>query len=224
MNTCYIVGAGDNASTAFCPDETDFVIAADGGLEVLKKRGIPADLILGDFDSLGYVPKEPNLIRHPTRKDETDLMLACREGLAKGYKTFCLYGGLGGERISHTVANLQLLVWLADQGARGTLYGNRCEISLLRQESVTLTAGSQGYLSLLAIGGEAEVTAKGLAYELENATLTDHYPLGVSNQFCGKKTEITVHRGDVLMILEKTLLTNPDFCDITCVEQKNTRR
>ena len=224
MNTCYIVGAGENASTAFCPDETDLVIAADGGLEILKKRKIRIDLTLGDFDSLGYVPAEPNLICHPTRKDETDLMLACREGLAKGYKTFCLYGGLGGERISHTVANLQLLVWLADQGGRGTLYGKGCELSLLREEGVTFTAENQGFVSLFAIGGEAVVTVKGLSYELENATLTDHYPLGVSNQFCGKEAEITVRRGDVLMVLEKTLLTNPDFCDITCVEQKNTRR
>lgn len=224
MNTCYIVGAGENSSTAFCPDETDLVIAADGGLEILKKRKIPADLILGDFDSLGYIPKEPNLILHPTRKDETDLMLACREGLAKGYKTFCLYGGLGGDRISHTVANLQLLVWLADQGGRGTLYGKGCELFLLREESVTFTAENHGFLSLFAIGGEAVVTLRGLSYELERATLTDHYPLGVSNRLCGKEAEIIVHKGDLLVVHEKNLLTNPDFCAITCVEQKNTRR
>ena len=34
MKTCYIVGAGETSSTAFCPDETDLVIAADGGLEI----------------------------------------------------------------------------------------------------------------------------------------------------------------------------------------------
>ena len=202
MKTCYIVGAGENSSTAFCPDETDLVIAADGGLEILKRRGIRIDLILGDFDSLGYVPEEPNLILHPVRKDETDLMLACREGLARGYKTFCLYGGLGGDRISHTVANLQLLRWLADEGARGTLYGKGCEISLLRKESVTFSAENKGFVSLFAPGGEAVVTVKGLSYELENAVLTDSYPLGVSNEFCGAEAEITVHEGDLLMVIE----------------------
>ncbi|MBQ8324647.1 MAG: thiamine diphosphokinase [Clostridia bacterium] len=224
MKTCYIVGAGDNRATSFCPDEEDLVIAADGGLEILQKRGIPVDLILGDFDSLGYIPKEENLILHPVRKDETDLMLACREGLARGYRSFCLYGSLGGDRLSHTVANFQLLTWLADQGARGTLYGKGCEVSLLREESITFPGGDSGFLSLFAWGGEAEVSVKGLSYELQNALLTDHYPLGVSNEFCGRDGEITVHRGDVLLILEKNLLTNPDFCDITCVEQKNTRR
>ena len=202
MKTCYIVGAGENSSTAFCPDETDLVIAADGGLAILKRRGIRIDLILGDFDSLGYVPEEPNLILHPVRKDETDLMLACREGLARGYKTFCLYGGLGGDRISHTVANLQLLRWLADEGARGTLYGKGCEISLLRKESVTFSAENKGFVSLFALGGEAVVTVKGLSYELENAVLTDSYPLGVSNEFCGAEAEITVHEGDLLLVIE----------------------
>ncbi len=203
MNTCYIVGAGDNRATAFCPDGTDLVIAADGGLSVLQKRHIRTDLILGDFDSLGYVPQEENLILHPTRKDETDLMLACREGLARGYKTFCLYGGLGGNRISHTVANLQTLVWLADQGARGTLYGDGCEIMLLRDDRATFTEAYKGYISLLAIGGNAVVSASGLEYELDHAVMTDRYPLGVSNAFCGKEACVTAHEGDLLVIVEE---------------------
>lgn len=203
MNTCYIVGAGDNRATAFLPDDTDFVIAADGGLAVLKQKHIRVDLVLGDFDSLGYVPDEKNVVLHPVRKDETDLMLACREGLARGYRNFCLYGGLGGARISHTVANLQTLVWLADRGASGTLYGDGCEIMLLRNDSVTFSESNGGYISLFAIGGEAVVSIKGLAYELECAVLTDHYPLGVSNAFCGKEATVTVHEGDLLVVVER---------------------
>ena len=202
MANCVIFCAGGFDALAEPIGERDYVIAADGGLEILKRRGIRIDLILGDFDSLGYVPEEPNLILHPVRKDETDLMLACREGLARGYKTFCLYGGLGGDRISHTVANLQLLRWLADEGARGTLYGKGCEISLVRKESVTFSAENKGFVSLFAPGGEAVVTVKGLSYELENAVLTDSYPLGVSNEFCGAEAEITVHEGDLLLVIE----------------------
>ncbi len=203
MNTCYIVGAGENRATAFCPDSTDFVIAADGGLSVLQKRHIRTDLILGDFDSLGYVPDEQNLVLHPTHKDETDMMLACREGLARGYKNFCLYGGLGGTRISHTVANLQTLVWLADQGASGTLYGDGCEIMLLRNDCVTFDESCKGFLSVFAVGGTAVVTLEGLEYELDHATLNDRYPLGVSNAFCGKEACVTAHEGDLLVVVEK---------------------
>lgn len=203
MNICYIVGAGDNRATAFLPDETDFVIAADGGLTILREKGIPVDLILGDFDSLGYIPEEDNLVLHPTHKDETDLMLACREGLARGYTRFCLYGGLGGARVSHTVANLQMLRWLAEQGARGILYGNGCEITLLREESLLFPKEQSGFLSLFALSERALVSVRGVEYELDHAVLTGMYPLGVSNEFCGRDAEVTAHEGDLLLILEK---------------------
>lgn len=203
MNICYIVGAGDNRATAFSPDDTDFVIAADGGLRILREKGIRMNLILGDFDSLGYVPQEGNLVLHPTHKDETDLMLACREGLARGYTFFCLYGGLGGARISHTVANLQTLVWLANEGARGILYGDGYEITLLRNETKRFSKEKSGFFSLFAAGERAVVTVRGAEYELERAELTGAYPLGVSNEFCGRETEITVHEGDLWLVLEE---------------------
>ncbi len=206
MSVCYIVGAGDNRATSFLPAPGDFVIAADGGLCILQEKGVRVDLVLGDFDSLGYVPEAEHLVLHPTHKDETDLMLACREGLARGYTVFRLYGGLGGARISHTVANLQLLRWLADQGAEGTLYGAGCEITLLRRRTVRFPAQQTGFLSLLAAGESAVVSVRGAAYELHEATLSGRYPLGVSNEFCGKETEVTVAEGDLFLILEEAAM------------------
>ena len=72
------------------------VIAADGGLRHLEAQGLTADLIVGDFDSLGRVPEGDNILRHPVEKDDTDMLLAVRTGLDRGYRIFVLYGGLGG--------------------------------------------------------------------------------------------------------------------------------
>lgn len=203
-NICYIVGAGDNRATSFLPGEGDLVIAADGGLETLNRLGISPHLIIGDFDSLGYIPKEANVIRHPVRKDETDLMLACRAGLERGYTRFCIYGGLGGARLSHTVANLQTLRWLAEQGASGVLYGDACRVLLLDVGTKTFPAEAEGHLSLFAAGEEAVLTVKGASYEGENLRLTGSYPLGVSNSFRGREVTVTVTKGQVFIIWEKT--------------------
>ncbi len=200
---CYIVGAGDNRATSFLPREGDLVIAADGGLEVLQKQGIAPHLVLGDFDSLGYVPAGEHVIPHPVRKDETDLMLACREGLARGYTRFCLYGGLGGARFSHTLANLQMLRWLAEQGARGILYGDGCEVFLLEKETEVFPADTTGHLSLFAATEQAVLTIEGASYEVDNLCLTASYPLGVSNSFCGREVKVTVTEGQVYVIAEK---------------------
>lgn len=199
---CYVFGAGEDCGAQVVPEAGDLVIAADGGLRLLQKQGIRPDVALGDFDSLGFVPEGEQIQVFPAVKDETDLMLACREGLARGYRTFRLYGGLGGARISHTVANLQLLRWLADQSAEGTLYGRNVEVTLLRNRTVRFPASQRGYLSLLAAGDRAVATVRGTAYELEKGVLTGTYPLGVSNAFCGREAEVVAHEGDLLLILE----------------------
>ena len=201
---CYVFGAGDDCEVRALPGPKDLVIAADGGLRLLEMHGIRPDVILGDFDSLGFIPKGEQVQVAPAVKDDTDLILACREGLVRGYRVFRLYGGLGGARVSHTVANLQLLRWLADQGASGTLYGRNCQITLLRERTVRFPAEQSGFLSLFAAGDDAEVTVRGAAYELEHGILTGRFPLGVSNAFCGRETEVTAHKGDLLLILEPT--------------------
>ena len=112
---CYIVGAGENYGLDFIPDEGDYIIAVDGGYQYLTQENIPADLVIGDFDTLRYVPEHPNVIKLPPEKDDTDTGWAVKEGWKRGYREFVLYGVTGG-RISHTMANVQLLAGLAVKG------------------------------------------------------------------------------------------------------------
>lgn len=48
--------------------------------------------MLGDFDSMDASEAPPDCIRVPVEKDDTDTMLALREGLRRGCDTFYLYG------------------------------------------------------------------------------------------------------------------------------------
>ena len=59
--TCYIVGAGEFYDRSFTPGEGDLVIAADGGFGTLSDRGTAMDLVVGDFDSMGFRPDHPNV-------------------------------------------------------------------------------------------------------------------------------------------------------------------
>ena len=58
---CYIVGAGTFYEEGFAPERGDFVIAADGGYQILLERGVTMDLVVGDFDSIGFRPDHPNV-------------------------------------------------------------------------------------------------------------------------------------------------------------------
>ena len=182
--------------------EQDYILAADGGLAHLQELGIEPHEILGDFDSLGYVPQDARVF--PVEKDDTDAMLAARRGLELGYKEFWFYGSLDGPRLDHTVANFQTLQFLADRGARGHLIGNTHIVTVVKNGEITFPATAEGTISVFCMGADAHgVTIEGLYYTLEKGTLTAGFPLGVSNHFAGKPARIRVEDGSLLVIYER---------------------
>lgn len=199
---CWVCGAGDFSSRLLVPRRDDLVVAADGGLAHLKQLHILPQHILGDFDSLGYQPEGENVAAYPPEKDDTDMLLAAKYGLEHGYDTFVFYGSLGG-RLSHTIANVQLLRYLCDQGCHGFLVDGGSIVTMIRNESVSFSASCVGMLSVFAQGGAAEgVTIRNLKYNVEDARLTPDYALGVSNEFVGEEAGITVRSGALLLIWE----------------------
>ena len=200
---CYVIGAGTDYGLDFCPEKGDFVIAADGGFSCLEKRGILADLVIGDFDSLKEIPKHPNTIRLKAEKDDTDMLAALREGIRAGYKNFYIYCGTGG-RIDHTLANIQTLAWLSQSGMRGFLFHKDMVITAVTNGRLSFAEIPKGYLSVFSHTTRAEgVTLDGLKYELHNALLTNACPVGTSNEFIGRRSEIAVEEGTLIVVLPR---------------------
>lgn len=200
MKTCVIFCAGEFDSLAE-PVEGCYVIAADGGLRHARKLGLTPDAILGDFDSLGYVPQGSRVF--PVEKDDTDSMLAIRLGLEKGCRRFLLYGAMDGPRLDHAIANLQALEFLSNHSARGYLVGSSMA-TVIKNGTIRFPAMDSGTISVFCMGADAQgVTIRGLQYPLENGTLTAGFPLGVSNHFVGKPGEISVNNGSLLIIYDR---------------------
>ena len=224
MARCYIAGAGEFTG-GIMPMPGDFVIAADGGYSELAARGIVPDLVVGDFDSLGAVPYHPNVLRSPKEKDDTDMMLAVRQGIGRGYEQFVIDGGMDG-RFDHTLANLQVLAYIARNGALGVLLGSSACVTAVTAGCVGFLPGMQAvfapvansrplaaesslhqvelappaYISVFSFGGKAEgVTLTGLKYPLDNASLTCDDPIGVSNEFTDEPATVSVRSGTLLI-------------------------
>ena len=205
---CCIIGAMEPGKLVL--PENALVIAADRGFAHLERRGIVPDLIVGDFDSLGWAPEGSNVIRHPVEKDDTDTMLAVRTGLERGCRRFLLYGGLGG-RLDHAYANLQTLVFLSGHDAQGWLLGGGLAVTAIRDSHLTFAEGRQGTVSVFCPDGEARgVDLTGLYYPLKDAVLTSSFPLGVSNQFTGGAASVAVREGTLLVMWEQREGTLPE--------------
>ena len=230
---CIIVGAGDFFGMPFQPAAEDFVIAADAGYENLKAVGIIPDLVVGDFDSMevegvkgvtGPVKdldifadaEKAEYIHHLKRieldgvetrvidpiKNDPDMLACVRIGMEQGYRSFHLIGGTG-KRIDHSIANLQVLGFLAQQGMHGYLYGEHQLVHAIRNERVCFPKEMKGYFSALSLTDECHgVTERGFKYIVTDVTLSNTMPTGLSNEFVGTEAEISVKDGTLLLIYD----------------------
>lgn len=206
MPACYIFGAGPFYGLDRSPAPDDFILAADGGYAHCQRVGLKPALVLGDFDSLDAPPQGVPVQSFPPEKDDTDTMLAVKLGLERGYRSFHLYGGTGG-RLDHTLANLQVLAYLAQAGAEGFLHDEGFVFTAVQGPgSLRLPARAGGLFSVFCLGANATgVSILGGKYCAEKVTLSCAFPLGVSNQFQGEEVTVQLEQGCLLVGWERAV-------------------
>jgi len=197
MKRCFIFAAGTFFGLRERPVPGDFVIAADAGYRVCLEAGVTPDLLLGDFDSMDQPEDFANIHRSPVEKDDTDTMLAVKTALDNECKEIYIYGGTGGKRLDHTIANLQTLLYLRRRGARGWLYDDDFVWTVIEDEAMTISRRVEwGLFSAFCLGDKAEgIDLTGFQYPLKDAVLTPEFPLGVSNHILEPEATITVKKG-----------------------------
>lgn len=197
MKRCFIFSAGTFFGMREYPAKGDYVIAADAGYRVCQQIGIVPDVVLGDFDSMEAPEDVGQICRLPVEKDDTDTLAAVRLGLQRGCSEFFLYGATGGKRLDHTLANLQTLLFLRRQGARGWMYDNDFIWTVIENESISIEKTVEwGLFSAFCMGDRAEgIDEIGVQYPLNNAALTPDFPIGVSNHILENQAMVTVRNG-----------------------------
>lgn len=206
MTTCALVGASEFNSTHFLEAAQDglfdYVIAVDGGYGALKSIGVTPDLALGDFDSLGYTPKDVRTCVFPSHKNESDMELALKRARRRKMDEAVIYGGLGG-RLDHTLANLQLFAAYSEKGLSVTAVGLNEQIAFLTGPGTfEIPALEEGTVSVFALNDRCRGAFEmGMAYPLEECTLTNRTTLGLSNQLQGEAAVVGVEKGTLAIFL-----------------------
>lgn len=205
MNRCIIIAPlyrGEERAW-LTPEEGDLLLCADGGYAAAAAAGLTPDLTIGDFDSMSRSRTAGPVLALPTHKDDTDLLACLKEGRRRGYRSFRLAGCIGG-RLDHTLAAVQCLAdcalrgeeaWMADAGTRMTV---------LAPGAYTLHPLGERKLSLLAFTEEVTgVCLSGTEWPLEDAVLTNRYPLGISNEFRGDAAQLSFAAGLLMVCLSQ---------------------
>ncbi len=183
----------------FCQN-ADFIIAADGGFSKAKSMGIIPHLVIGDMDSLDIdidaciETKRVNPI-----KDDTDTLLCIKECISRKINEIVILGGLGG-RLDHTLANMQSLKFIYENGARGIIADDFTQVLYIKNEKIQLD-NSFKYVSFFSLSEKASgISLTGFKYPLKNATLTNSFPLGVSNEILEKNAAVDLKDGELYIV------------------------
>ena len=191
--------------------DDDIVICADSGYLYAERIGIKPDILIGDYDSLEkekFEAADCEKICLPSEKNDTDTHFAVEYALKKGCSEIIICGGLGGARLDHMLANISTLKHIYECSKKGFITDGKTQVYYLPAHSRTLIPYNPecGYISVFPFSGMAEVTIKGLKYEINDYLLKNDYPIGVSNEFIENRDGIIyAEKGDAVVFLVNKL-------------------
>lgn len=182
--------------------EVDTILAVDGGLDVLVRLKVKADLLLGDFDSSSFAVSHPlvqdyvrdkKALRFPVRKDQTDMELALCYCAKHCAEKVLLFGGVGS-RLDHTLINLSMIKRFTEGGMSIVSYSKHNVVRYLVPGVYCLPKPKEDYwyTSFLLFSGEATMTLRGFDYPLESVTLTAGSSLAISNHVLAMDNEVRI--------------------------------
>ena len=187
----------------------DYKACADGGYLICAAMGFEADIVIGDFDSLSadkILEIESLGIEKavfPCEKDDTDVMLCAKHGLALGFDNFLILGGIGGD-FAHTIANLQTLSFLIDMGCKAEILTSTEQILMLDGRAAGFSGCAGAKFSVFSyVERSSGVYIENAKYPLSDVVLTNSSPIGAGNEFINTEpVTISVRQGRLLVIVE----------------------
>ena len=194
-------------------DGIDLVVAADGGARLAGALGLAIDAWVGDGDSLGAAALD-ELRRSgipielaATDKDASDAELGLLAAIRAGAREVTILGALGGPRLDHALANVQLLAHPAAAGLAVRLLDPAGCVRLLVAPDrdgapvrLELVCRQGDTVSLLPLGDAGGVTTTGLRYPLDDEDLPAGPARGLSNVRVGSSASVTLGRGRLLVV------------------------
>ena len=199
MEKTWAIVAGGCFSPLREIEKCGYIVACDKGYAYLRP-----DLLVGDFDSYtGPLPEDVPRLDLPVEKDDTDTMAAIRHAVSNGCERLYLYCAMGG-RLDHLLGNLQAAAYAARHGVRVRLVDEENDMLIFTGGHGSVPEREGYSLSVLALADRCTgVSIHGTKYELDNVTVENSFPIGVSNQWRGS-AEITVEQG-VLAVIESKM-------------------
>lgn len=188
------------------------LIAADGAAEALYHLGIIPEFVVGDFDSLS--PDIISLLRESSElivevdQETNDFEKALLFARTMLWNRILIVGIHGGD-LEHTLNNWSVMMRFGRIMNLVALDRERSGIPMY--DSFTYAAGHDELLSLIP-QPHAQVSTKGLQWNLTNEALELGTREGARNRATSESVEVHIHSGALFFFCDSTLPFAPELC------------
>ncbi len=197
MNAHIFLG-GEEYRGKFEIDTSDIVVSCDRAFKYLNDKNIKPDIVLGDFDSLGYYPENAEIF--PVEKDFTDFELAI-DKISKigGIDKIFVYCG-GGGRDDHFLCNIGIMLKAFDMGLNVEFITNFTR-SFIAQGDVSFNTDIGRTVSVIPLFDAQISSSDGLKYEYKDRILNFSSSLGLSNIATKNIVKLSVINGRIIIFI-----------------------
>lgn len=177
-------------------NQSDIIIAVDGGCNSLLDANITPDYLIGDLDSVTNIP-DCQVIEFDPVKDDSDFICSLKfieENI--GECTINVLGYASINRVDHVLANISAInnnVQLISSNQLIYVISNTTEIE----------KGDYKYISFFSYREIKRLTLIGFKYPLTNYNLHPFDPLCISNEIIHKTGIVKISNDRLLVIQSK---------------------
>lgn len=177
-------------------------VAVDGGLKLFRMLGISPNVLIGDLDSVGRLPRrllaKTDIIQYPREKDKTDSQLALEYAIGAGARQIDIVMPFTGEA-DHFVGNLLLLAGQHKRNrAAVRIVCHTGEYRFLRHERLSIRNGIGTRFSIFPMSSIVQVTLQGAAYPADALRLKRGDSGGMRNEITAAVAAITIKGGAIV--------------------------
>ena len=185
----------DENELNICLKAAPSVVAADGGADHALREGLRPLAVIGDMDSLSDAARAAFAdVLHPVAEQETTDFEKC---LTRLRAPLIMAAGFLGGRLDHTLAALGVLARLR---AHHVVLVARDDVCVLLPEGDSTWQLTPGDRAALLPLGDANVTSRGLRWDLDARRLAPDGMVSSSNEVADRRVHLSVS-GPVLLTL-----------------------
>ncbi len=187
--------------------QADLVIAADGGADAVMACGHFPHICVGDFDSAQHGSRERlahngvHIIPYSTEKNMSDMEIALVLALEKRAATLLVHGAMGN-RLDHTLANVQLFAAAAASGTVIRSFAPGREM-LFAAQVFSAQARRGLTVSLLPLTDIRVLSSRGLQYMPDGLSIAQSSSRSISNIAIDDHIEITLESGRAALLIHE---------------------